>query len=309
MKRISRYILWALVALGCVLFQLADGHGGLLFGQAIALPYNLIGQGLRALSLHSPVGNIAAIALYILLSALPLLGLLPPKRVRHWEDWLPVISVPVLLLVYWCDINPGRLFPLSIEMEQACLGATIWMLLLSYALLRLLRSCFEGGSSRAMPCLLEGLGVVFVAAICGSCFGGWLDARAAFLAANTGGHGLTEGFLLLQHLILALPYALDLWVLSCAQALLNAVLTDRYSDATVAAAAKLARRCRSALSLSLLVTAGFNLLQLAFLPQLRDASLQVTLPLTSLIFVLLVLLLSRQYAEGKALKDDNDAII
>jgi len=31
--------------------------------------------------------------------------------------------------------------------------------------------------------------------------------------------------------------------------------------------------------------------------------------LTSLLFVLLVLLLSRQYAAGKELKDDNDAFI
>ena len=43
MKRILRYVLWALVAAGCVLFQLLDGHGGLVFSHAIALPFNLLG--------------------------------------------------------------------------------------------------------------------------------------------------------------------------------------------------------------------------------------------------------------------------
>lgn len=307
MKSILRYLLWAAVAVGCVAACLLGNLNQAL--QLAALPFAPIGAGLRSLSLSGTAGNAAAIALYIILSLLPLLGLLPLRRARHWEDWLLVLAVPVLLGVYWCMINPGRLYAVSILMEQITLGAAVWMLLLCWALLRLLRGCFEGDSHRALQWLLEGIGVAFVAAIFGSTFGEYLAARASFLAGNTGGHPLTEGFLLLQHLVLALPFACDLWVLSSARTLLVEATADRYSEATVAAAGTLARRCRAALSISLLVTAGFNLLQLPFLPQLRGAFLRLTLPLSSLIFVLLVLVLSRQYAEGKQLKDDNDAII
>lgn len=307
MKSKWRYLLWGLVATGCVLFQLANGQTGWFFGYVVALPFRWIGCGLRMLSLSGAAGNIAAIGLYLLLCLLPLLGLLPMQRIHHWEDWLLGLSVPVLGLVYWCNINPGRLCALSIEMEQFCLGAAIWMLLLSYALLRLLRSCFEGETRQAMRWLLEGLGLTFIAVLFGSCLSSFLEDRASFLASNTGGHKLTECFLVLQHLKSALPYVLDLWVLCGTWPLLET--TDRYSETMVQGAAALAHRCRTALSINLLTIAGFNLLQLCFLPQLRDADLQLTLPLTSLIFVLLVLLLSRQYAEGKILKDDNDTII
>lgn len=307
MKRILRYALWAIVAAVCVAACLLGDLNRAL--QLVALPFAPIAAGLRSLSLSGAAGNAAAIVLYILLSLLPLLGLLPLRRARHWEDWLLVLAVPVQLAVYWCMINPGRLNAISIPMEQISLGAAVWMLLLCWALLRLLRACFDGNSYRAIYWLLEGLGLAFFVAIFGSAFGNYLSTRADFLAGNTGGHALTETFLLLQCLVLALPYACDLWVLASARTLLTEAAADRYSGATVTAAGTLARRCRTALTISLLVTTGFNLLQLLFLPQLRGAFLRLTLPLSSLIFVLLVLVLSRQYAEGKQLKDDNDAFI
>lgn len=301
---------WSLLgvaaAAGCLAFHWAQASLSLL-DDVMAFPFAPIGAGLRALSLSGSAGNAIAIALYLTLSLLPLLGLL--RRPLHWEDALLGLMAPVLLLVWFCAVNPGLLFPLDAAMESALLGGAFWMLLVCYGLLRLLRACFAQGAARTIGWCLGLLYPLFTCAIFGSCLGDYLAAREAFLTRNTGGHQLTEAFLLLQLAVSALPYALDLWILPAARRLLDAARADRYSAQTVDAAGALANRCRIALSASLLAHAGFNLLQVLCLHWLRSTNVQLIFPVTSVLFVLLVLLLARQYAEGKTLKDDNDAFI
>lgn len=306
MNRSLRLILRALTAAGCLALCLSGTGGSLAWGQAAALPFAPVGRWLRSLSLSGPGGNAAALALYFVLSLLPLALLLPLRRRLVREDWLLGLAVPAGLGVWWCAVNPGHLFPASETMELALLGGTFWMLLLCWALLRWLRC---GTALRSLRLALELLGLGLVAAIFGGCFGRLCSSWRSFLAGNTGGHALSQAFLLLQFVISALPYGLELWVLASAQRLTAAAADDRYGDEALRQSSILVGRCRMALRVSLLAQTGFDLAQLACLRWLRSSSVQLLLPLDSILLLLLALCLSRLLAEGRQLRDDNDAII
>ena len=88
-----------------------------------------------------------------------------------------------------------------------------------------------------------------------------------------------------------------------------AAAADSHSAATVTAASRLAGRCQAALTASLLAQTGFDLAQLLCLPWLRVSRMQLLLPLDAVLFVLLVLVLARQYAEGHRLQEDSDSVV
>lgn len=306
MNRVLRWGLWALTAAGCLALCLAGKGSWLALEQAATLPFAPVGRWLRSLSLSGPAGNAVALALYGVLSLLPLALLLPLRRQLMREDWLLGLAVPVLLVVWWCAVNPGRLFPVSATMELVCLAGAFWMLMLCWALLRWLR---RGGTLRSLSLALELLGLGLVAAIFGGCFGQLCSSWQRVLAGNTGGHALSQAFLLLQFAVSALPYGLELWVLASVRRLVAAAATDRYGDETLWHSAALAGRCRAALRISLLTQTGFDLLQLLCLRWLRSCQIQLLLPLDSILLLLLALCLSRLLAEGRQLRDDSDAII
>ena len=306
MNRFLRWGLWALMAAGCLALCLTGSGGGLALEQAAALPFATVGRWLRSLSLSGPAGNAAALALYWVLSLLPLALLIPLRRQPVREDWLLGLAVPVGLAVWWCAVNPGWLFPASEAIELACLGGAFWMLMLCWALLRWLR---RGSTLRSLSLALEALGLGLVTAIFGGCFGQLCSSWQRVLAGNTGGHALSQAFLLLQFAVSALPYGLELWVLASARRLVSAAAADRYSDQTLRQSAILAGRCRTALCASLLTQTGFDLLQLLCLPSLRTVSASVELPLTSMGVALAALLLAQYVRENKRLKDDNDMFI
>lgn len=306
MNRFLRWGLWALMAAGCLALCLTGSGGGLALEQAAALPFAPVGRWLRSLSLSGPAGNAAALALYWVLSLLPLALLIPLRRQPVREDWLLGLAVPVGLAVWWCAVNPGWLFPASEAIELACLGGAFWMLMLCWALLRWLR---RGSTLRNLSLALEALGLGLVTAIFGGCFGQLCSSWQRVLAGNTGGHALSQAFLLLQFAVSALPYGLELWVLASARRLVSAAAADRYSDQTLRQSAILAGRCRTALCASLLTQTGFDLLQLLCLRWLRTSQIQLLLPLDAILLLLLALCLSRLLTEGRQLRDDNDAII
>ena len=308
--------LLAVLAVACVVLVLNSVSFTSILPIMMAFPFAQIGRGLRALSLPGGAGNIIAIVLYVAFCLLPLAALLLIRAKKPVDMLLPVISIVLFVVMYYM-VNPGLTQAAAAvgPLEQALLGGAVYSLLMAYGLIRVML-VFNTASTRGLAChmgiILHILGALFVFAAFGITFAQMLTAFEALRAANTM-HGQQLGttyvFLAMQHITVALPYLLNVWVLLAAQRLLAAFNADPYGSEALAAAKNVSQVCVTALAISLLVVAGSNLLQLMFISQLYAVNSHFSFPVTSILFVLGALLLTRYISENKLLKDENEQFV
>ena len=289
----------------------------------LSFPYTQLGQGLRWLSLSGALGNGVAIALYALISLLPLagLGLLwrTDKKLRPGDALLAVLSA-LLFWVLYLMVNPGLMATWLNPAAQGALGKALLggacdSVLAGWLVLRALGLFLEADRAKLQRCLswmLALLAVLFVAAAFADGFGDFLKGVERLRAGNQGNESLLEasyGFLALRWVVYGLPYVLDVLVVLKARQLLGQLRRDRYSQASVAAATGLARLCVWSLSIALVSNLALQLLQLLCARWLFSLDTLMQFPLLSLVFVLGVLLLAQYIRENKQLKDDNDLFV
>ena len=94
--------------------------------QIMYLPFELIGKGLRFLSLSSAIGNVIAIIIYAAISMIPAIYVIyQRKRGRtHKEDILLVAFTGLLFYSMYMFINPGLMYqkmPDIFSMDQSSL--------------------------------------------------------------------------------------------------------------------------------------------------------------------------------------------
>ena len=320
-------------ALACVLFCILQTSFDGVFSAAMAFPFEQIGMGLRALSLSSGLGNAAAIVVYGAASLWPIVVLLILRKRRKLcaEDGLLALLSAVLFAILYFMINPGliSLWTGGAALQsvgKAVLGAMVYSVLCGYFILRVLRLFSGGGTEelfRYMSVMLSLLNVLFVYLVFGACFSDLLDSIGLLRAGNVGieyflgadymGNehlfGASFIFLVLQFIVNTLPYVFSIFIVFAALRLLDEMRIDRYSDETVAATEQISRFCKAALVAMVLANIGFNLLQLLFAKSLSVINSSVQIPVFSITFVLVALLVSRLVAENKQLKDDNDMFI
>ncbi len=322
MKHKKLCVFLACEAVLCILLHSARGILPRAFTAVMAFPFEQIGLGLRALSLSGDTGNIISIVLYTTLCLIPVGILYSLKRVRRLypEDALLAVLSIVLFAVVYMMINPGLLGPYfgdaaGQSVTKVVLGGMVYSVLIGYAVLRILRLFFHADTGRLqkyLEILLCALNALFVYLAFGAYFSSLMDSFDALRSGNTGNEqslGMSYLFLVLQYVVNALPYILNVLVVFAALELLDELSADRYSEATVNASEKLSRLCGMALAVIVISNIGFNLLQLVFIKMLAVMNGSVQIPLISVAFTLAVLLLAQYIKENKQLKDDNDMFI
>ncbi|AUS97071.1 hypothetical protein CDQ84_11015 [Clostridium thermosuccinogenes] len=322
MKHKKLCVFLACEAVLCILLHSAREILPRAFTAVMAFPFEQIGLGLRALSLSGDTGNIISIVLYTTLCLIPVGILYSLKRVRRLypEDALLAVLSIVLFAVVYMMINPGLLGPYfgdaaGQSVTKAVLGGMVYSVLIGYAVLRILRLFFHADTGRLqkyLEILLCALNALFVYLAFGAYFSSLMDSFDALRSRNTGNEqslGMSYLFLVLQYVVNALPYILDVLVVFAALELLDELSADRYSEAAVNASEKLSRLCGMALAVIVISNIGFNLLQLVFIKMLAVMNGSVQIPLISVAFTLAVLLLAQYIKENKQLKDDNDMFI
>jgi len=139
-----------------------------------------------------------------------------------------------------------------------------------------------------------------------------LGSVAALRVGNVGNEhllGASYAFLVLQFIVDALPYALNVIIVFSVLRLLDEMRIDRYSAETVAAAERVSRLCAAFLVTTVLAGICLNLLQFLFSKSLFIINSSVQIPVFSIAFVLAALLFTRLLTENKQLKDDNDLFV
>ena len=242
------------------------------------------------------------------------------RRALQAEDSLLVFLSAALFYVLYQMINPGKLLNMpgssaSLAIGKAILGGLLYSLLIGYIMLRVLRLFYAGTLQKLEHYIAVMLGVIsagFTIMAFGVSLHSLVSSIASLQAGNMGNEqllGLSYVFLGLQYLVSALPYILSTAIVFAALRLLAALQTQRYSTESVQAAQRLSRLCAIALAVTVLTNILFNLLQTLFSKALMVVNQTVQIPVASLLFVLVTLLLTRILMESKQLKEENEQFI
>lgn len=285
-----------------------------IFSSILAFPFEQIAEGLRALSQMGNMGNGLAIALWAGISLIPAMLALKTERGKETVKERTVLFLlsAVMLPALYGMVNPGLFCPALLDGQKefipvvkAALGVTIWSVIVLYVIFRLLRMFIGGDTNKLMQylkVLLYILCLFFTAIIFSVCVGELIsylkDAQGV----------LAVVFAVIRFLVLSVPYAFDIAITISAIALLDAALGKEQSG-IVGSAAKLSRICCIALGITAASTAVFNILQIVVMRYLPNIAVNADVPLVSIAFTLIVLLVSRLLVENKRLRDDNDLFI
>ena len=188
---------------------------------------------------------------------------------------------------------------------KAVMGVSVWSVIVLYIVLRLIRM-FRSGDKVSllsyMQLLLHILCLLFTAVTVIS-FGSGLTTSIE--ASQKALDNLID---LLRRAAVSVPYVLDIAIVMSTLNLFDIVMTDN-QNGIVNAAERLSKICCIALGITTALTAFMNILQFFLMRWLSNVATTVNIPIGSIVFVGIVLLLSRLLVENKRLRDDNSLFI
>jgi len=257
---------WAAVVAGCVGLAIWGDAGPETNVLALcAEPFVLVGAWLRALSLSGAAGNALALGLYAFISLSPLLYMLLRRR---W-GWMSALVSVYLFFLLFMMVNPskiGMLFhpqysgPEALKVQRALLVMLLYMLLLSWLLIRAASSKDSGGLARGLIRLLWWLGALLIASAL------YIDLAALKAALVKLGSAAAEpdlmmgpleeipqtasadGFLaVVRFLASAMPSLVLLWVIPAAGRLLAGCGRELFAEGNIPLAHALMWRARAAI--------------------------------------------------------------
>lgn len=274
------------------------------------------GEGLRALSISGFWGNLAAWALVLALSALPLLLAFSRGRgsLTGTDSLLPLSSLLLLLALFFA-VNPTLLNqPMPKYWVLGAAGSALCAVV-CWLVLRLL----EPMDRRDLPALAGLLALLLTACALLVAFSAGYSSTAAFLAkaqtiqeGNTGAPTAAQTTIWLRGLLTiltAIPTLLGGGVLLWGSDLARTLARGPFEEEALAQCEKTANGCRRVIQAAVLISLGANLLQLVLSSALTSQSYTLSLPLSTLALAAALFLLCRCIQQGKALLDDNRSII
>ena len=264
----------------------------------LSFPLEKSADFLGYLSISGAFGNAIAVVLYALICLIPVFVLLfrISRKTFVKTDSILVLMSAVIFAVIYLLINPSEMGAHGMGEEASMVAFSFWSLLVGYLVLKfaeILKNTEGKKTEKLLSVVLKIIGAVFMFALCTS----------EFTKAEV---GIVTVFSALNSV---LPALLGIRTVFFALDLLTEFSLDRYSENTVREAEKLSRFCILALELTVGVSALLSVLQLRFINELSSVNFSVEIPLVSIGFILLLLMLSGFIKESKALKEDNDSFI
>ena len=314
MKRKSFIILMGAVFAALMALVLFVDGLPTVFSSVMAFPFEQIGAGLRALALTGNIGNGFALALCIALSFLPILSVLLHRGEKDYLSEnivLCCMSIAVFVTLF-SMANPSKLlsaYPFftgeALPVVKGLMGCTVWSVIILWIILRLVR-LFRGGDTNKLLCYLRvalhALCILFVAVIAISCGSTLLDGLSATQKSIDNVMAIT------RFIASSLPYIFVIGITLSLLTLLDAYI-EKNEENTVRHADLLSKRCCLALGVTAASATILNVLQLLLSRFLSNVSVNVEIPVVSLTFILLILILSRLIVENWKLQSDNDLFI
>lgn len=279
-----------------------------------AFPFEQIANGLLLLAQSGNLGNGIALALLVCISAIPsVISFAGCGGKRNIAEIiaLNITSVVVFIGLYGM-INPYQFYHSMlvgldemIPFSNGVFGVTIWSCIVACLVIRLL-TLFRTGSIGSLRKYL-----VFAIFALGALFVGFgLTAPVSTMITKIGEvqTGMDSVFVVLRFVATVIPYALNVWICITIVDLIQTIEQD-HTDSIMIAAEKVVNRCCLSLGAAVSLTAIMNILQVTFMKTLSDIHANVDIPVVSITFALIILLISRLLVENRTLRDDNDLFI
>ena len=242
--------------------------------------------------------RMAAIVLYFVICAIPLLGLgvIARRRKPYREDWLLVLLSAVMFLLMYRALDDSAYIN-SVLLQMGALTV-----LVTWLVLRVLR--YFNGSDNARLVKLSKAVIVLLGLLFGFALG-WtalsvvvqLVSMPSIALIVDAASAIAQNVIVIYGCCIALGLALALGP--------DGELTGE----AVAEAERLYRYSAKALAAVMLISMAANLIKLAFIWSSPDNNVNVNLPITALLFCLAALIVSRFMAAHKQLRDDNDLFV
>ncbi|MGN1016401.1 MAG: hypothetical protein ACI4PL_05350 [Faecousia sp.] len=313
MKRKTLYVLLGCEAVLIGILVLLTDRFPALFSSLPAFPFEQLALGIAAIARVGNIGNGLAVALWAGISLLPaILALRKHPGMGLGERISLFFLSAVLFAALYGMANPGAFCPGTVgsgtefyPIIRAVLGVSVWSAIFLAVIVGLVKRFAVGDTLQLLTDLKRLLYALclYVAAVL-VC----TPFRELIASIKGSPAPLDTVFSLLRFLAASVPYAMDLLLSIYAIALLDPVIGANPSG-IVEASRNLSRVSCTALVASAASPAVVNAAQLLFLPHLSQACAAVELPLVSIVFTLILLLLSRLLVENKRLREDNDLFI
>ena len=285
-----------------------------LFSSMLAFPFEQIAVGLKTLSQTGWVGNGMATALWVGISLLPSIPALRYKRNKAAvKERIVLYSLSgVLFLALYGMINSHAFYSFIPEAKdeylavvKAIIGVSVWSVIVLYVVLCLIRMFRSGDKAsllRYMRMLLYILCLLFTAVAVISL------GNSMIALIGTTQKALDNIINILRSVVVFVPYMLDIAIIISTLSIFDIVMTED-QNGIVDAAERLSDICCAALGITTALTAIFNILQIILMRWLSNVATTVDIPIVSIVFTGVVLLLSRLLTENKQLRDDNSLFI
>ena len=318
---------------GAVYVSLNASNVSLLY--LFLLPLILIGDGLRALSLSSPLGNIAAIIFYVILSLLPLLLLLIPKikgKKLLKSDFLLVLISACTFAVLYLFINPQIIPSLfnslisadksMIESEKLLIAVAYFSIWSAFLALWILRAYKKDNLIANIEKLLYAFAAICIVSICYTNVSELLTFITKAYAANTMGPGhfsfggpslsfpAADIFLaFIRFASKIIPTLFLMKIFLPAEKLLQSIRRDPHTKENAEIASQVVSGAKVSIYFFVGCTVVYNVLQLLLAKYATNIDVNIYFPIDQLILALSMLLLANFLAGDHKLYKENQLFI
>ena len=289
------------------------------------IPFDLIGKGLRCLSLQSSIGNILALIIYALLCLTPIFWLVfrkLRKQLNYSDILLPIISIYSFYMLF-LFVNPNLMYrhvpelfmdESALSIVRLSLAIIFFTLVIGYLIIRMLTTLSQEKEENRMIFLCRRLQVLlYIISILYTFLLGYFSTFELFSQIDqrsfTTGTQMNQVYVLLSFVLKTVPVLFTIVTLVSGIVLLTTISTKHKQEEEVKAAKRMGMFSRRTAFLTVGCNIALNLFQLVFSSQLNDTSIVLNVSLAPLIISISAMILSGFFKETKELYEENEMII
>jgi len=285
-------------------------------------PFELIGDWLRVLSLESNFLNVISILLFMLVGLIPivLLAVLKLKKQAILIDWLFLIIIAVLdFLTLYFHINPAlimdRLDPLllenlgvgDLELVQSILMNGLMYIFISIVFIYLVLRLFVKKAFKSLTIFSVLINTVIISFIFIAFTTSVIELRLSLAQVGINGYDIT--LFIMGFVIEVTIFILSLYLLNQLRILITGIMQKKSSQEGIV---HLGRLYNSSIALMLVILSAQvlqNGYQIMFLSKIKDVSLQLDIPIFSLLTAVITFTISGYFTRMSEVEADNSLII
>ncbi|MBQ4283448.1 MAG: hypothetical protein IJB96_05915 [Lachnospira sp.] len=283
----------------------------------LRMPFELISQNLRKLSMGSDAGNVVAWIFFVLIGLVPI-AILAIKCARHHvklEDGMLIIISALIYQVLYMLINPGLYFQMIQDVrmyEVQSLGACIvaYSAIAVYLIMKLIRFIYDDNKKALKRSLAILVCVLSIFVFCEMIVDSYESIKGIKILFTDDADILIKLGVTVLDIADNVVYGITfIAVFIYAYRFLKEFIDGGFTEDLVVRAKTLQRASVIFIVGNILVNMCYNVVQLLAGRYLNDTSVVVMIPTFEIICLVFVVLITKLIADNKKLKEENELFV